>query len=74
VVITIIGILISLMFAVGQLWAAEQPKPWLNPDPAAVKSWREMRFGMFIHWGPVSLTGREISLFARHGNSDRGVR
>ncbi|MBT3191333.1 MAG: hypothetical protein HN341_02135 [Verrucomicrobia bacterium] len=22
--------------------------------------WREARFGMFIHWGPVSLTGHEI--------------
>lgn len=22
--------------------------------------WREARFGMFIHWGPVSLTGEEI--------------
>ena len=33
---------------------------WLRPDPAALSRWREMRFGMFIHWGPVSLTGREI--------------
>jgi alpha-L-fucosidase len=23
--------------------------------------WRDARFGMFIHWGPVTLTGREIS-------------
>jgi alpha-L-fucosidase len=23
--------------------------------------WRESRFGMFIHWGPSSLTGKEIS-------------
>jgi alpha-L-fucosidase len=22
--------------------------------------WRDARFGMFIHWGPVSLTGKEI--------------
>ena len=33
----------------------------LRPDPAALKRWQEMRFGMFIHWGPVSLTGQEIS-------------
>lgn len=26
----------------------------------AVKRWQELRFGMFIHWGPVSLTGHEI--------------
>lgn len=23
--------------------------------------WREARFGMFLHWGPVSLTGKEIA-------------
>jgi alpha-L-fucosidase len=27
---------------------------------AAVARWQDMRFGMFIHWGPVSLTGTEI--------------
>jgi alpha-L-fucosidase len=40
--------------------AAEEEKPWLKPDPAALQRWEAMRFGMFIHWGPVSLTGREI--------------
>ncbi len=30
------------------------------PDAAALQRWQDMRFGMFIHWGPVSLTGREI--------------
>ncbi len=25
-----------------------------------VEDWQEMRFGMFIHWGPVSLKGTEI--------------
>lgn len=29
-------------------------------DPAALKNWQDMRFGMFIHWGPVSLTAHEI--------------
>ncbi len=37
-----------------------ESEPWLRPDPAALKRWQEMRFGMFIHWGPVSLTGEEI--------------
>ncbi len=27
----------------------------------AIDAWRDMRFGMFIHWGPSSLTGGEIS-------------
>lgn len=25
-----------------------------------VEAWKDMRFGMFISWGPVSLTGKEI--------------
>ena len=33
---------------------------WPSADPAAVARWQAMRFGMFIHWGPVSLTGHEI--------------
>ncbi len=26
----------------------------------AIKNWQEKRFGMFIHWGPISLKGTEI--------------
>ncbi|MEI7808654.1 MAG: alpha-L-fucosidase, partial [Verrucomicrobiota bacterium] len=33
---------------------------WPKADPAAVARWQDMRFGMFIHWGPVSITGKEI--------------
>jgi alpha-L-fucosidase len=29
-------------------------------QPAAIKNWQDARFGMFIHWGPVSLKGTEI--------------
>lgn len=29
-------------------------------SPAAIKNWEDARFGMFIHWGPVSLKGTEI--------------
>jgi alpha-L-fucosidase len=33
------------------------------PAPTAphLAWWREARFGMFIHWGPAALTGKEIS-------------
>ncbi|MEO0018275.1 MAG: hypothetical protein RLZZ522_1558, partial [Verrucomicrobiota bacterium] len=37
--------------------AAAAPAP---VQPAAVKQWQDARFGMFIHWGPVSLKGTEI--------------
>ena len=43
--------------------AAEKPadKAAIIPVNAdALKAWRDARFGMFIHWGPVSLTGHEI--------------
>jgi alpha-L-fucosidase len=33
---------------------------WPKADPAALECWRSLRFGMFIHWGPVSLTEQEI--------------
>jgi alpha-L-fucosidase len=33
---------------------------WPAADPTAVARWQALRFGMFIHWGPVSLTGKEI--------------
>lgn len=26
----------------------------------AIREWQDMRFGMFVHWGPVSLKGTEI--------------
>ncbi len=32
---------------------------WQAP-PEALARWQAMRFGMFIHWGPVSLKGTEI--------------
>jgi alpha-L-fucosidase len=42
------------------LWAAragENPPP---TDAAALAHWQALRFGLFIHWGPVSLRGTEI--------------
>lgn len=36
-----------------------------SPDPgapkAAIERWKDLRFGMFVHWGPVSIVGTEIS-------------
>jgi alpha-L-fucosidase len=32
-----------------------------NATAARIRWWREARFGMFIHYGPVTLTGKEIS-------------
>jgi len=39
---------------------AESSPPWPPASPQAIDHWRSLRFGMFIHWGPVSLTAKEI--------------
>lgn len=40
----------------------EQKQAWdmLSAKPEVVQAWQDMRFGMFVCWGPVSLTGEEI--------------
>jgi alpha-L-fucosidase len=42
------------------LAAATSSPDWPKADTNAVSRWQALRFGMFIHWGPVSLTGKEI--------------
>ena len=45
-----------------QIAPADDPAPpdWPPAKPEAIQAWQDMRFGLFIHWGPVSLTGHEI--------------
>jgi alpha-L-fucosidase len=33
---------------------------YLNAAERDIQAWRQMKFGLFIHWGPVSLKGTEI--------------
>jgi len=40
-------------------WAADATSAAGAPLPA-IKEWQDRRFGMFIHWGPISLKGTEI--------------
>ncbi len=42
--------------------AAPMLNAWQDPGapPAAIEHWKDLRFGMFIHWGPVSIVGTEI--------------
>jgi alpha-L-fucosidase len=54
-------LLISLLiFGVVSLSDAQtdQKKPIGNERK--IEEWKDARFGMFIHWGPVSLKGTEI--------------
>ncbi|KPL05700.1 hypothetical protein AMJ85_11135 [candidate division BRC1 bacterium SM23_51] len=41
-------------------WAAEAPAADAQATAERMAWWREAKFGLFVHWGPVSLTGGEI--------------
>ena len=40
-------------------------------DPAALQQWQSNRFGMFVHYDPSALTGREISWSRAGKRADR---
>ena len=46
--------------ALALLGAASAPAQDPGAPAAAIADWQAQRFGMFIHWGPVSLPGHEI--------------
>ena len=57
-----------LILLLGPLIRAAEPSPSVSPsaspipvDGEALRKWQSNRFGIFIHWGPVSQTGQEIS-------------
>ncbi|MHC4356490.1 MAG: alpha-L-fucosidase, partial [Planctomycetota bacterium] len=50
-------------------------KDYLNAGERDIQRWREMKFGLFVHWGPVSLKGTEIGWSRggeRRGRTGRG--
>ncbi len=65
----------------GSVWGAQanpsaaNDKPYLQASATDMHWWREARFGMFVHWGPVSLKGTEIGWSRggeRRGTGGRG--
>lgn len=56
---TLNSIVLAMVLGVSSVWA--QPKTEsLSAKPEVVEAWKDMRFGMFLCWGPVGLTGKEI--------------
>ncbi len=55
----------ATFIALAMIFAGSQERAAASSDvPSAAERlawWREARFGLFIHWGPVSLKGTEIS-------------
>ena len=52
--------------------AAQAPPETAQQREARMKRWRKTRFGMFIHWGRSSLTGKELS-WSRKGSKPMDV-
>ena len=48
---------LATLVSAASLLAQDAPP---TAPPEAVAKWQDARFGMFIHWGPVSLKGTEI--------------
>lgn len=63
--VTCCCILSTLLLVAPRAGAADGPRLPTAETPAQrdarMKWWREARFGLFIHWGPASLSGKEIS-------------
>ena len=70
--LTLRGAVVALcLFSPGLLRAQGNPAPAASdPHQQALERWQKMRFGMFIHWGPVSIKGTEIG-WSRGGQIPR---
>ncbi len=52
---------LSIMVVEGQnLMGGGEANPQLLTNRESLEKWWELRFGLFVHWGPVSLHGTEI--------------
>jgi alpha-L-fucosidase len=53
--------LVALSFPLSaQPFGGGEANPELITDQEVLLNWMDLRFGMFIHWGPVTLRGTEI--------------
>ncbi|HOW70886.1 MAG TPA: alpha-L-fucosidase [Phycisphaerae bacterium] len=64
---SIVSAALLVMVGAGRLVGADAPPAatqeameYLRASPQDMQWWREARFGLFVHWGPVSLQGTEI--------------
>ncbi len=62
------GLLLPASLVLAQPEASRVPEGAVASREARLAWWREARFGLFLHWGPVSLTGLEISWSRANSN------
>lgn len=61
--------LLGLMAVAGSAWGVDEFQAYKvdksvklpTAPPAAREAWKDQRFGMFIHWGPISQMGKQLS-------------
>ncbi|MHC4440071.1 MAG: alpha-L-fucosidase, partial [Planctomycetota bacterium] len=56
--------------------SAKNNPDYLNAKEQDIQKWRDMKFGLFVHWGPVSLKGTEIGWSRggeRRGRKDKST-
>jgi alpha-L-fucosidase len=64
------AMLVGMALAEPKVRAASVPTVTSEARTARMAWWREARFGMFIHYGPVSLTGKELSWSRANSNTN----
>jgi alpha-L-fucosidase len=57
------AVLLACLSCGGQAWAEQAS----GVPPEAIARWQDMRFGMFVHWGPISILGHEIGWSRERG-------
>jgi alpha-L-fucosidase len=62
--------LVFVILCAATMVAGARPGESIEQYNARLAWWRDARFGMFIHWGPVSLTGQEISWSRANSNTN----
>jgi len=73
--VAVLGLVVCSLLLHQHHAAGGAAKDYLKADPEDMAWWREARFGLFIHWGPVSLKGTEIGWSRggeRRGRKGRG--
>ena len=53
-------VLLMLPLMVHAQWGGGEASPDLKTNAASLQKWQDLKFGLFVHWGPVSLRGTEI--------------
>jgi len=53
-------LLLSLPLFLNAQWGGGEANADLKTNMNSLKEWQDLKFGLFVHWGPVSLRGTEI--------------